>query len=51
MLMDYVADQYDMSRSFIVPLLCFVFVALYGFLWPKLANAESLHSVSTAKGH
>jgi fucose permease len=50
-LMGYVADQYDMSRSFIVPMVCFGFVALYGFLWPKLANAESLHSVSTAKGH
>ena len=50
-LMGYVADQYDMSRSFIVPMVCFGFVALYGFLWPKLSNAESLHSVSTAKGH
>ena len=44
-LMGYVADQYDMSRSFIVPMLCFGFVALYGFLWPKLSNAESLHGV------
>jgi len=50
-LMGYVADQYDMSRSFIVPMLCFAFVAFYGFLWPKLSNAESLHAVSTSKGH
>jgi hypothetical protein len=50
-LMGYVADQYDMSRSFIVPMLCFGFVAFYGFLWPKLSNAESLHSVSASKGH
>ncbi len=48
-LMGYVADQYDMSRGFIVPIFCFGFVALYSFLWPKLANAESLRS--TAKGH
>ncbi|MGA2034757.1 MAG: MFS transporter [Thermoguttaceae bacterium] len=41
-LMGYVADQHDMSRSFIVPMICFVFVALYGFYWPKLSNAESL---------
>ena len=47
-LMGYVADQYDMSRSFIVPMLCFGVVAFYGFLWPKLANAESLRSVSPA---
>ena len=50
-LMGYVADQYDMSRAFIVPMVCFAFVALYGFLWPKLANAESLHSGSASKGH
>jgi len=50
-LMGHVADQYDMSRSFIVPMLCFGIVALYGFLWPKLSHAESMHGVSTAKGH
>ncbi len=50
-LMGYVADQYDMSRSFIVPMVCFGFVALYGLLWPKLANAESMHSVSPSRGH
>ena len=50
-LMGYVADQYDMSRSFIVPWLCFAFVALYGFLWPKLAHAESLHGAAASGGH
>jgi MFS transporter, FHS family, L-fucose permease len=50
-LMGYVADEYDMSRGFIVPIFCFVVVALYGFFWPKLANAESLHNVSAVKGH
>jgi FHS family L-fucose permease-like MFS transporter len=49
-LMGYVADQYDMSRVFIVPMFCFVFVAYYGFNWPKFSNAESLHSVK-AVGH
>ena len=29
-LMGYVADQFDMSRGFIVPMVCFVLVALYG---------------------
>ncbi len=41
--MGTVADQYDMSRSFVVPLICFVVVALYGFGWPLLSNAKSLH--------
>jgi FHS family L-fucose permease-like MFS transporter len=44
-LMGYVADQYDMSRGFIVPMFCFAFVAFYGLNWPKFSKAESLHSV------
>jgi FHS family L-fucose permease-like MFS transporter len=42
-LMGYVADKFDMSRGFIVPLVCFVFVAFYGFSWPRLSKADSLH--------
>ena len=43
-LMGYVADQYDMSRGFIVPLFCFAFVAFYGFNWPRFSKADSLNS-------
>ena len=50
-LMGYVADRYDMSRGFIVPIVCFAIVAFYGFFWPKFSGAESLHGVSTSKGH
>jgi len=50
-LMGHVADVYDMSRGFIVPMACFVFVAFYGFLWPKFSKADSLYSVKTAGGH
>ena len=49
--MGYVADQTDMSRSFIVPLVCFAFVAFYGFIWPKLSGAASLQGVKAAGGH
>jgi fucose permease len=49
--MGRVADLYDMSRGFIVPMVCFVFIAAYGFLWPKLSNAESLHALPTSGGH
>jgi FHS family L-fucose permease-like MFS transporter len=42
-LMGYVADKFDMSRAFIVPMFCFALVALYGFNWPKFSKAESLH--------
>ena len=50
-LMGAVADQYDMSRGFIVPMVCFAFVAFYGFCWPKLGKAESLHGVAAGAGH
>ncbi|MCC6125222.1 MAG: MFS transporter [Pirellulales bacterium] len=50
-LMGYVADQYDMSRGFIVPLGCFAVIALYGFLWPKFSGATSLSGLDTSKGH
>ncbi|MDR3702855.1 MAG: sugar MFS transporter [Candidatus Sulfopaludibacter sp.] len=49
-LMGYVADEYDMSRGFIVPMFCFVFVAYYGFNWSKFSKAESLQGVKLA-GH
>jgi MFS transporter, FHS family, L-fucose permease len=50
-LMGHVADVYDMSRGFIVPLFCFVFVAWYGFTWPKLSGSESLHGSAIKAGH
>ena len=40
-LMGAVADAYGMSRSFIVPLCCFAFVAFYGFAWPRLSHADA----------
>jgi FHS family L-fucose permease-like MFS transporter len=50
-LMGYVADKFDMSRGFIVPMFCFAFVAFYGFNWPKFAKAESLSGVRAGAGH
>jgi FHS family L-fucose permease-like MFS transporter len=43
-LMGYIADKYDMSRGFIVPMVCFMYVAFYGFNWSKFSKAESLDS-------
>ena len=43
--MGYVADKFDMSRGFIVPMLCFAFVAFYGFNWPRFSKATSVHTV------
>jgi MFS transporter, FHS family, L-fucose permease len=49
--MGAVADAYDLSRAFIVPMLCFVFIAFYAFLWPRLSGAESMIGVSASGGH
>jgi FHS family L-fucose permease-like MFS transporter len=49
--MGYVADVFDMSRGFIVPMVCFAFVAFYGFNWPKFSQAESLNGVRAGGGH
>jgi len=49
-LMGYVADQYDMSRGFIVPTFCFAFVAFYGFNWARFSKAESLSGGKVSVG-
>jgi FHS family L-fucose permease-like MFS transporter len=46
--MGYVADKFDMSRGFIVPLFCFGFVAFYGFNWSRFSKAEGLYSKAEA---
>src|SRR5206468_8832316 len=50
-LMGYVADKFDMSRGFIVPMFCFAFVAFYGFNWPRFSGSDSLHAVNALGGH
>lgn len=40
-LMGAIADQYGMARGFIMPLVCFALVALYGLLWRRLSAADN----------
>jgi len=49
--MGAVADHYDMSRGFIVPMVCFILIAFYGYCWPKLSQAESLSGAVPSRGH
>ena len=49
-LMGYIADTYDMSRSFIVPMACFACIAFYGFNWPRFSGFKGMVSVSNS-GH
>jgi MFS transporter, FHS family, L-fucose permease len=37
--MGAVADIHDLSRGFIVPMVCFAFIAVYAFLWPRLSGS------------
>ena len=50
-LMGAVADKWDMSRGFVVPMFCFMVVAVYGFNWSKFSKAESLQGVRAGVGH
>lgn len=50
-LMGYLGDVYNMSAGFIMPMICFVIISLYGFFWTKLSNADGLVEIPTTKGH
>jgi FHS family L-fucose permease-like MFS transporter len=50
-LMGHIADKTDVSRGFIVPLVCFVAVAAYGFGWRRLSQSDGLVGASPLKGH
>ena len=39
--MGHIADRHSMRIGFVVPLVCFVFVALYGLLWASLSKLDS----------
>lgn len=39
--MGHIADRQSMRIGFVVPLVCSVFVALYGFAWAKLNMLDS----------
>ena len=48
-IMGYIADHTNLSIGFIVPALCFAFVGFYGFLWPKLAQAEGVRGLKVER--
>ena len=39
--MGRIADQHSMRIGFVVPLVCFVLIALYGVIWQKLESKDS----------
>lgn len=38
--MGHIADLHSMRVGFVVPLVCFVFIALYGYMWPRLCRFD-----------
>ncbi len=49
--MGHLGDVYDMSISFLMPLACFTLIALYGYSWSKLSQAEGLVGMKAGGGH
>ena len=49
--MGAIGDAEGMSAGYIVPAVCFMVIALYGFFWTKLSGSEGLNSVKIGSGH
>jgi FHS family L-fucose permease-like MFS transporter len=50
-LMGWIADDYNMCRSFIMPTCCFAFVVLYAYCWPKFAQTQPRRAPAVADRH
>lgn len=48
-LMGYLGDRFNMSASFLMPLVCFGVVAAYGFAWSRLSRAEGLRNMPISR--
>jgi FHS family L-fucose permease-like MFS transporter len=40
-LMGYIADKGGMRAGFVIPMICFAFIAFYGVIWQKLESKDS----------
>jgi FHS family L-fucose permease-like MFS transporter len=49
--MGAIADKDGMSAGYVVPAVCFMVIALYGFFWTKLSGSEGLSKVKIGSGH
>ena len=48
--MGHIADRNSMRIGFVVPLICFVFVAAYGLAWAKLSTSDATVSAAVPSG-
>jgi len=49
--MGAIADADGMSAGYIVPAVCFMAIALYGFFWTKLSGSDGVSGVKIGTGH
>jgi FHS family L-fucose permease-like MFS transporter len=49
--MGAIGDAEGMSAGYVVPAICFMAIALYGFFWTKLSGSEGLNGVKIGTGH
>ena len=50
-IMGHLGDIYNMSLSFLMPLVCFILLAAYGFSWVRLSQAEGVVGLKGSGGH
>jgi len=44
--MGYIADVHSMRIGMVVPLVCFVFIAIYGTTWQRLEAGEATNGIA-----
>ena len=49
--MGAIGDAEGMSAGYVVPAVCFMAIALYGFFWTKLSGSDGLNGVKIGSGH
>ena len=49
--MGAIADKDGMSAGYVVPAVCFMVIALYGFFWTKLSGSDGLSGLKIRTGH
>jgi len=49
--MGAIADIDGMSAGYVVPAVCFMAIALYGFFWTKLSGSEGVNAIKIGSGH
>ncbi|HLH52967.1 MAG TPA: hypothetical protein VKY92_05060, partial [Verrucomicrobiae bacterium] len=50
-LMGHLGDKYNMSTSFLMPLVCFGLIAAYGFSWSKLSQEQGVRGLGATGAH